>query len=95
MGTADRWKRPRDFVTVTTRYGPVRVKRGWEGDRLAILTPEYDDCRRLALSVGVSVQVVHDEARAAARLLPPMPRQDDPADKTQADLTPNERETGE
>jgi len=95
MGTADRWKRPRDFVTVTTPHGPVRVKRGWEGDRLAILTPEYDDCRRLALSAGVSVQVVHDEARAAARLLPPTPRQDDPADKTQADLTPNGRETGE
>ncbi len=95
MATADRWKRPRDFVSVKTAYGAVRVKRGWEGDRLAILAPEYEDCRRLALAAGVPVQVVHDEARAAARLLPPTPRHDDPDTNTQAEPPRIERETGE
>ena len=64
--TAARWKRPRDFVTAMTSYGPVRVKRGWDGDRLAILAPEYEDCRRLALAAGVSVQAVYDAAKRAA-----------------------------
>jgi uncharacterized protein (TIGR00299 family) protein len=92
---ASRWKRPRDFVTVTTAYGPVRIKRGWEGDRLAILTPEYEDCRRLALAVGVPIQVVYDAAQQAARNLPPTPRQHDAGMNSQADVTPGERETGE
>jgi len=64
--TAARWKRPRDFVTAMTSYGPVRVKRGWDGDRLAILAPEYEDCRRLAAAAGVSIQAVYDAAKRAA-----------------------------
>ena len=95
MGTADRWKRPRDFVSANTSFGAVRVKRGWEGDRLAILTPEYEDCRRLALAAGVSVQVVHDEARAAARLLPMTPRQDREDTGGPCAAGNGERETGE
>jgi uncharacterized protein (DUF111 family) len=42
------------------------VKRGWFGDRITILAPEYDDCRRLAQAAGVPIQVVYDEARQAA-----------------------------
>jgi len=65
--TATRWKLPRDFVTVNTSYGPVRVKRGWLDNRVSILAPEYDDCRRLAQTAGVSIQVIYDEARQAAK----------------------------
>jgi uncharacterized protein (TIGR00299 family) protein len=72
--TASRWKRPRDFVTVTTPYGTVRIKRGWDGDRLAILAPEYEDCRRLALAASVPLSAVFEEALRAARLLPETPR---------------------
>jgi uncharacterized protein (TIGR00299 family) protein len=93
--TAGRWKRPRDFVTVPTPYGSVRIKRGWEGDRLSILAPEYEDCRRLALAASVPVQVVYDAAQQAARNLPPTPRQNDLDTKTQADVGPGGRETGE
>lgn len=89
MGTAERWKRLRDFVSAQTPYGAVRIKRGWEGDRLVILAPEYEDCRRLALAAGVPVQVVHDEARAAARLLPETPRQEP------GNAAPEERDIGE
>jgi uncharacterized protein (DUF111 family) len=93
--TASRWKRPRDFVTAATPYGPVRVKRGWQDDRLAILAPEYEDCRRLALAAGVPVQVVYDEAQLAARLLPPAPRQAEADVTTQRNMANEERETGE
>jgi pyridinium-3,5-bisthiocarboxylic acid mononucleotide nickel chelatase len=64
--TATRWKLPRDFITVATSHGSVRVKRGWSGDRISILAPEYEDCRRLAQTAGVPIQVIYDEARQAA-----------------------------
>jgi uncharacterized protein (DUF111 family) len=64
---ATRWKLPRDVVTVATSYGSVRVKRGWTGDRITILSPEYEDCRRLAQTSGVPVRLIYDEARQAAR----------------------------
>jgi uncharacterized protein (TIGR00299 family) protein len=64
--TATRWKLPRDIITVTTPYGSVRVKRGFSGDRITILAPEYEDCRRVAQAAGVPIQVVYDEARRAA-----------------------------
>jgi uncharacterized protein (DUF111 family) len=63
---ATRWKLPRDVITVGTPYGSVRVKRGWSGDRITILAPEYEDCRRLAQAAGVPIQAIYDEARRAA-----------------------------
>jgi len=64
--TATRWKLPRDIITVSTTHGPVHVKRGWSGDRITILSPEYEDCRRLAQAAGVPIHVIYDEARQAA-----------------------------
>ena len=64
--TATRWKLPRDIVSVSTSHGSVRVKRGWSGDRITILAPEYEDCRRLAQAAGLPIHVVYDEARQAA-----------------------------
>lgn len=64
--TATRWKLFRDLITVQTSHGPVRVKRGWSGDRTTILSPEYEDCRRVSQAAGVPIQVIYDEARQAA-----------------------------
>jgi hypothetical protein len=64
--TVSRCKLPRDVITVMTPYGSVRVKRGFAGDRITILAPEYEDCRRLAQAAGVPIQAVYDEARRAA-----------------------------
>ena len=64
--TATRWKLPRDIITVSTTHGPVHVKRGWSGDCITILSPEYEDCRRLAQAAGVPIHVIYDEARQAA-----------------------------
>jgi uncharacterized protein (TIGR00299 family) protein len=66
--TALRWKLPRDIICVTTSHGPVRVKRGWQAGRPLILSPEYEDCRRLAQAGGVPIRLIHEEAREAARL---------------------------
>jgi pyridinium-3,5-bisthiocarboxylic acid mononucleotide nickel chelatase len=64
--TANRWKRSRDFVTVATPYGQVRIKRGLDGGRVTILSPEFEDCRRLAKVAGVSVLAVYEAAKRAA-----------------------------
>ncbi|MBI2458502.1 MAG: nickel pincer cofactor biosynthesis protein LarC [candidate division NC10 bacterium] len=64
--TATRWKLFRDFITVSTTHGSVRVKRGWSGDRITILSPEYEDCRRVSQATGVPIQAIYDEARQAA-----------------------------
>jgi len=61
-----RWKLPRDLITVTTRYGQIRVKRGFTGGRITILAPEYEDCRRLAQIAGIPIQVIYEEARRVA-----------------------------
>jgi hypothetical protein len=66
MSNASRWKRSRDFVTVTTPYGQVRIKRGLDGDRVTILSPEFEDCRRLAKVADISVQAVYEAAKRAA-----------------------------
>jgi hypothetical protein len=63
---ASRWKRSRDFVTVATPYGQVRIKRGLDGNRVTILSPEFEDCRRLAKVANVSVQAVYEAAKRAA-----------------------------
>lgn len=65
--TVSRWKLRRDFISVSTTHGSVRVKRGWQGGRIMILSPEFDDCRRLAQAAGVPIRLVYDEAREAAR----------------------------
>jgi pyridinium-3,5-bisthiocarboxylic acid mononucleotide nickel chelatase len=77
---ASRWKRRRDFASVATPYGAVRIKRGWEGEQIAILSPEFEDCRRLAEAAGVSVQTVYEAAkRAAHETAADLPRTESPA----------------
>ena len=55
----------REEKVVTTPYGSVRVKLGWEGEKLVQIHPEDADCRKLALSAGISHTVVASAARAA------------------------------
>ena len=50
---ADRRVQARDFETVETPFGPVRVKVGEYG-----ASPEYDDCRELALKTGVPLKEI-------------------------------------
>jgi uncharacterized protein (TIGR00299 family) protein len=63
---ASRWKLTRDFVSVQTAYGEVRVKRGWQADRVTIVAPEYEDVKRVASAAGVPISLVYEEARRAA-----------------------------
>ena len=70
-----RHKLRRAAVEVQTAYGPVRGKLGWageredegegEGRRPPRFSPEYDDCARVAVLLGVPLRDVYQAAHAA------------------------------
>jgi uncharacterized protein (DUF111 family) len=37
----------------------VRAKRGWRADGFSIITPEFDDCARIAREKGVPLREVY------------------------------------
>lgn len=59
-----RSKLRRRFETVQTRYGDIRMKVGTR-DGLVTATPEFEDCRAVALARGVAVREVVTAAHAA------------------------------
>jgi uncharacterized protein (TIGR00299 family) protein len=60
---AERSKLQREAVTVETPWGPVKAKRGWRADGFAIVTPEYDDCARIAREQNVPLRDVYAAVR--------------------------------
>jgi uncharacterized protein (DUF111 family) len=61
--SASRSKMGREQVIVRTQWGLVRAKRGWHGD-VEVVTPEYEDCARMACENDVPLREVY---RAVAR----------------------------
>jgi uncharacterized protein (TIGR00299 family) protein len=62
---ATRVEAERDILEVETAFGRVRIKRGRLAGRVLAMSPEYEDCRRLALAAGVPWRDVHRAALAA------------------------------
>lgn len=56
---AERTKLRREPATVETPWGPVKAKRGRRADGFAVLTPEYEDCARVARERGVPLREVY------------------------------------
>jgi len=56
----------REFKTVQTPWGPVRVKVGLRDGAMANVAPEFDECVRVAEAAKAAVREVYDAARAAA-----------------------------
>ncbi|MBA4372035.1 MAG: TIGR00299 family protein [Thermodesulfovibrio sp.] len=52
---------------IDTGYGKVRVKISEYGKQPLTITPEYEDCRELALKKGIPLSEVIEAARTAAR----------------------------
>ena len=53
MHDAERRVQWREIQTVETPFGPVRMKAGEYG-----ASPEYDDCRELALKTGLPLKEI-------------------------------------
>jgi len=60
-----RTKLTREFRTVTTQFGPIRMKLGLRAGSILTASPEFDDCQQAAQSHGTPVRKVMDAARAA------------------------------
>jgi len=59
---AQRRALPREWVNVSTSYGSVRIKLSRSNGHVLHVTPEYDDCRKLAVENQVPLQQVISEA---------------------------------
>jgi hypothetical protein len=59
---AQRRTLPREFVSVATSFGDVRLKISRVNGRILHVAPEYDDCRKLAVEKNVPLQRVISEA---------------------------------
>lgn len=63
---AERSKLEREAVNVETPWGVVKGKRGWRPG-LAVFSPEYEDCARVARQHGVPLREVYDAVRGSYR----------------------------
>jgi uncharacterized protein (DUF111 family) len=73
--TSTRSKLNREAIVVSTPWGSVKAKRGWR-DGLELVTPEFEDCARVARENGVPLREVYDAAKAHGRTavgFPPTP----------------------
>jgi uncharacterized protein (TIGR00299 family) protein len=70
--TSVRSKLHREAVTVATPWGDVRAKKGWR-DGLTIVTPEYEDCARVAREQGIPLREVFTAVTAAVTPSPGSP----------------------
>ncbi|MCF8129186.1 MAG: nickel pincer cofactor biosynthesis protein LarC [Deltaproteobacteria bacterium] len=62
----DRIKARREIRTAKTIYGDIGFKVAKVGDRTVNVSPEYEDCKRVAMTKNVPLKSVLDEVRTAA-----------------------------
>ena len=59
----------RDTVEIDSTYGRVRVKVKRFGDEVLSISPEYDECRKIATEKGIPLRDVYRTVEAEAREL--------------------------
>lgn len=59
-----RRKLPREIVEVETAFGKVRIKASRLGEEVLTISPEYDDCRRIATEKNIPLKKVMQAAKA-------------------------------
>jgi uncharacterized protein (DUF111 family) len=65
----DRVVLPRKHKMIMTVFGKVRVKIGGLDEKTRTISPEYEDCRKIALKKEIPIKKVYDEALKAAWIL--------------------------
>jgi uncharacterized protein (TIGR00299 family) protein len=65
----NRIKARRVIEKIDTPYGPIHVKLAMNNGRVLNLTPEYDDCKRVALEKKIPLKKVIDEVKSEAMRL--------------------------
>jgi len=64
--SCERYRLNRRNAKVMTKSGSARVKLIYEGTQFLRLTPEYDDCRKLAHKSGRPLQEIYHQVETAA-----------------------------
>jgi uncharacterized protein (TIGR00299 family) protein len=65
----ERARADREIITLQTKHGAIRFKLArWEG-RLVNLSPEYEDCKKLATRAGIPLKDIFEEAKKTARAM--------------------------
>jgi len=59
--TLHRVKLERESIKVTTRFGEIAAKKGWDYSGHGIITPEYEDCARVARLNKIPLREVYSE----------------------------------
>jgi uncharacterized protein (TIGR00299 family) protein len=65
----NRIKAHRQIRRIETVHGPIHVKLAKSNGQITNLTPEYDDCKRVAMDKNIPLKKVIDDARLAATKL--------------------------
>ena len=66
----DRLVARRETAHVSTPYGPIRVKLRFVGGKVTHVAPEYEDCAKIAIELGVPInQIVHSAKSVASKYL--------------------------
>ena len=65
VSPVERLRIERESREIETRFGRVRVKLGRKSGRQVNVSPEYEDCKRVANAAGVPLKLVYQEATAA------------------------------
>ncbi len=58
---ANRTKLQRKSIVIQTKYGPVAAKKGWMENKLNVITPEFEDCARVARTHNIPLREVYAE----------------------------------
>jgi uncharacterized protein (DUF111 family) len=58
-----RRKLNREIKNVKTMYGTIRVKVSKRGDETLTITPEYEDCRKIAEEKQIPLRMIIEEAK--------------------------------
>jgi len=58
--TEQRMTLPREIVTVQTKFGPIKAKK-IETPNGTVITPEFEECRRIALSKDIPIKEIYSE----------------------------------
>lgn len=59
---------PYELRTVETEYGLARVKVAFLDGKVCTMSPEYEDCRKLAQESGLSLKMVYDMVKVSAQV---------------------------
>lgn len=57
----NRTKLQRESIVIQTKFGPLAAKKGWMENKFTIVTPEYEDCARVARTHNIPLREVYAE----------------------------------